>query len=601
MTDVSIKTQQVSIQPASKGCDTPVSNKALLSMNTNDNVIPESECKKRDVKDIESALKLLISGTALTLQDAKDILNYCGYDEQELENADNAKFTQILRFFMFGLKNIPSGKDNIDKKELAMTMLTYKIAVIDKGLGEESAQAFVDKYKEMDLLDILHEKIPSLKGKEIKDITAQELKEIFKAMINKSLAAKQKRNPEAFMDLFMGAIGKCDDKEKAKIFHAFALLLKDEDMKNIIPDIYKKMVATYGNIDELTKLINKIGPKLLRELGFDDETIKILNFESMKDLSPEQMKAIIDSFIQAFEGIDEQDLPILKKVLTSITNNQIDNLSQEELNVLTKYKTLIDNTVNVIAINAQRPELKIQLAEHYKNLFSKLKNIGISDEIFRYTKLWFEQNPNLFDGMDLNDFIKKINEISDNKFSEAIGDTNPENLCQKNNSDESSESNFGLTQRVSAEAFSQSAENIPTLRAQFVEEKEESLIIEKQGNKANENDNRTSIIKSQAIINLEAFNYALAQGFIKIDDAGKEFNKACKSVQLKVISYLQIHKNNRLDLINSWHNSNLASVAANKFNFNSKQIDELVVSIGRKQVMKNNYVQKHKNDKKEKV
>ena len=418
---------------------------------------------ERTQKDVDSALNTIIRNAKISLDDAKKILDYCGYSEEKLLSIDSKEFAQVLKFLIFGLKHISEKNiKDVDKKELAMTVLTYKIAVINHQLDNNDAINFVKKYEKMDLIDILQEKVPSLKGRKIDDISAQELKNIFKKIIESlpSIKNNTNNNSQAYLDMFMGAIGKCDDKEKAKIFHAFALLLKDKDMQNKIPDAYKNMLKTYGNLEELAKMIHKIGPELLRELGFDDKTIQILNFESMKNLDDKQLMAIIDSFTKAFDQIDENDLPILKKVLTSINNGQIENLTDDELRVFAKYKDLIHGTVSAISQISQRPELSEELNKHYKQLFDKLQTLNISNEVFGYVQSFFEQNKNIFQDITKDDFIKKLNKLTDNKYSEAIGDTNPDNLYDK----KSTNKNDDLFKTASPKVIAQSEENIRSIR-----------------------------------------------------------------------------------------------------------------------------------------
>ena len=405
--------------------------------------------------DIDSKLNKIVSNTQLSLKDLKNILNFCGYTEEKLLAMNTTDLEQLCCIIQVALKCVTDKYGNLNKRDLPMALLTTKVAVVQMGIKEsDKLTDFVKENLKKDLLDIIKEQVPSLKDVSIKDISAQQLKEIFKTAIQKSLSPenKNKRDPQIVMDFLMAAISKCDPDEKAKIFHAFALLLKDKDMQEMIPDAYKTVLGSFGNdIKRLNDFITNVGPEILRELGFDETTIKIINLEALNDLSFEQVQGIIKSVVDALDKIDENDLPILRKVLTSINNGTTNELTTEELKILKKYGPLLNTTITVVAGSANRPELKAQLYEHYKPLFDLLEKLGVSEQICAGVNIMYNASPESFKGKSRDDVIKFFNEMTNNKYSEAIGDTNPDNLYKPESS--ASTSDFGLPQRTSTENY----------------------------------------------------------------------------------------------------------------------------------------------------
>ena len=239
--------------------------------------------------DIDSKLNKVIANTQISLNDLKNVLKFCGFDEEKLLSMNSTDLEQLCCMIQVALKCLTDKNGKFNKRDLPMALLTTKVAVVQMGIKDsDKLSAFVKENLKKDLLDIIKEHVPSLKDVSIKDISAQQLKEIFKAAIQKSLSPenKNKRDPQIVKDFFLAALSKCDPDEKAKVFHAFALLLKDKDMKDQIPDAYKSVLGSFGNdIKRLNEFITEIGPEILRELGFDETTIKIINLEAINDLS----------------------------------------------------------------------------------------------------------------------------------------------------------------------------------------------------------------------------------------------------------------------------------------------------------------------------
>ena len=567
------------------------------------NIKDIKQTQQRTQNELDTKLKSIIEDFDISMEEIKKILDYCGYDNDRLLRLYDSEFSKLERCISTAIGFV--SKDcKVNKEALPLTLLNFKFCIVDRGLGSSKAIEEVKANANKDLFDIIQgmaEQNEDLKkilnGRNASELSAEELKNIFKQALNKMFNNKEK-TPEAYMDAFMVALDKCDDKEKAKIFHAFALLLKDDSaMKELVPDMYKKLTTTYGDMKELAKLINKIGPEILGMLGFDKSLISLINLETLKGLDDKQLQGIVDSFLKAFQNIPEEDLPKLKEIIQSINNGNANNLTQEQLNIWKKYAPLIQQTVKFIAQTAQDPNLAERLQKYMEPLMQFLNQSGLETGIMGQVQIYFEQHKDIFNNISKDDFAKLVNKLTNNKYSEAIGDTNPDNLYKKdNNTSENTTKTIGFEQKSNAEEVTVTKNNSENLKAQVTEEPVESITVEPNKRSKTESQPQFNFIKSHIIRNVENFNTALAEGLIKIDDAGKDFNNACKSVQLKVINFLDGQKNKRLDILNKWHNSQLIDVAANKFNFTIEQIEKLQLSIGKKQVMINEYELKHRTD-----
>ncbi len=428
---------------------------------TSDNSVQAQPQNQTKTNDLDSKLKKLVEKTNLTVSQLKEILFKCGFKEEHLNSLQGSKIDELCRMITIAMNCVKDKNGNVDTKKLSMTLILCKIAVVNKGLkSEKEITAFIQDCEKKDLIDIIREKVPSLKNKSIKEISAQELKEALKAAILKAVSpeCRKKRDPQMVMDFFMAALSKCDPEEKAKIFHAFALLFRDKDMKAQVNDpknkdafmeiqeAYKHLLASFENdVEKINEMIRKVGPEILKELGFDEETIKIINLEAMSDLSLEQIQAIVKSLHETFSQIKEDDIPVLKKALAALNSGNLDSLSDKEKDILKQYKPLFEQTISLVALTAIRPELKEKLEEHFRPLLDLLKKMELSDEVYRGVYVLYSNHKEAFSDMSENDFIKKINEISHNEFSSAIGDKNPENLAKTEDNKENF--NFGFGQR----------------------------------------------------------------------------------------------------------------------------------------------------------
>ena len=262
---------------------------------------------KRTMREVELLLKNVISEYDLTLDELKHYLDYCGYDDNTLIGMSDVDIDILCRCIRQAVGFTTRKDGSIDKKELPRKIMAFKFCMVDQKMISSKAIEEVKKNENKDFFDILQNKVNNdprleklkvyLNGRDVHDLTPQELKNIFKHMLQKLFAPDRQKTPEAYIDFFMVSINKCDPDEKGKIFHAFALLLQDEDMKNLVPDMYKKLISTYGDTKKLVDFINKLGPEILEMLGFDKAMISQFNLEALNNLDEDQLKQIVDVFL----------------------------------------------------------------------------------------------------------------------------------------------------------------------------------------------------------------------------------------------------------------------------------------------------------------
>ena len=253
---------------------------------TSNNSVPAQPQNQTKTNDLDLKLKKLVEKTNLTVAQLKEILFKCGFKEENLNSLQGSKLDELCRMITIAMNCVKDANGKVDTKKLSMTLILCKIAVANKGLkSEKDIAAFIQECSNKDLIDIIREKVPSLKNKSIKEISAQELKEVLKTAILKAVSPenRKKRDPQMVMDFFMAALSKCNPEEKAKIFHAFALLFRDKDMKAQyndpknkdafmeIQEAYKHLLSSFENdVEKINEMIRKVGPEILKELGFDE-------------------------------------------------------------------------------------------------------------------------------------------------------------------------------------------------------------------------------------------------------------------------------------------------------------------------------------------
>lgn len=468
-----------------------------IEKETYDDATKKQEQQNRQA--LEKAIKDVIRGTDLTVEDVLKMLSVLASLNTERKELSPEQKTNILsnitKCLRFAIEDCKTENGKVDKDKLRNTFGCYVLLTSNKEKPMTCEQ--VQKMMKMSLVQMIKAQNPALKEKT--EITAKDIADILKSVIHEKLKDKDKLNSmskcpaevkEYIRSLFGAGLEKCSPEEMKLLTEAFIILLKDnslvDEVHTIVEQVCNKLKESP---EELNKFINTTLVQILKKHNFTDDAINRIITSALSDFlakNPDKLEILIQGGIDFLRSLADnpKDLEILLKVLDKHLNPEIDDLSDEELAVLNKYQGQISQLIQVYAQIANKPELAEKFQEKLKELNGLVEQTGIGNYIFNSLQNLFEQNPDLFENFNSkDDFIKKLNEITDNKYSEAIGDTNPENLY--NDASNTQDNNIGMSQRVSYEQIA--------LISNSVSQKQSDLLITTE-------DNEFSLIKDEPAV-----------------------------------------------------------------------------------------------------
>ncbi len=412
------------------------------------------------------------------------------------------------------------------------------------------------------------------------DVLAESLGEVLPLLRKKLESAGMtdgKEDDQAINTLIKHLLLQTKEEDILPIWEAF---VKTADAKKVF-NFTINALDSFADKGKLLEFVGKLKPGALKLLNLNQEEINAIQAIITNKLPEDKMADAIARAKEIISEVISKD-PQLIRVLLKLQDANFDkekaNLTSEEQAVYDKYSAILDElvaTMTGIAASGNQDALN--------EILTPLSELGI-DRFFIYKIAeLLKNNPDLLKNIDAEKVLSTINNATENKYKDLIGEST-EKIMGGDSSNTRSGCGYNTTTK---ENYETAVNNVETLKSQIVEERTDNYTIEKVSGSASEDNFFESFVKTQAIKSVETFNKALAKGLIKIDDAGKDFNNACQSVQFKVLSFLDTQKNRRLDLLNKWHNSSLVDVAVNKFNFTKEQIEELKLSIGKREVLVN--------------
>ena len=401
----------------------------------------ETNKPKRTQADIDKAILEIIKNYDITLEDAKELfrLTRSGLiTDTELENLDDSTFNKYKICLINALKDIAvDGK--VDKNILKQYFIGYKINIVFKGKSVEDARKSIEEFKNSDFIDILRKYDSSLAGRDIKDISPQELKESLKKVI---YIQKEKGSFDKFktsdkkdrmVTYFIALINKCSPEEKSKLFEAFALLTKDADMKETFKEMYNslpELLSSKENKEVLNKILLEVAPLVLKDLGFSQGAIDALNLETISKLSPEQMQNVIGGLAKILDAIDKNDIEPLKRICNLVVNGQIESLTDDDIRLLDKYEGLLSNiSTTLVAVAAKDETGQIEgIKVTLEKLLERVEKFGLkkyiyyrADKICNEIKEKFKDvYEKIFNGLSIEDIYKQLDLLTNNEFSKTI-------------------------------------------------------------------------------------------------------------------------------------------------------------------------------------
>lgn len=468
-----------------------------IKKETIDAATQKYEQQKQEI--LENAIKDVIKGTDLTVNDVLKMLsvleslNTCKnkLPAEEIKN----RLSKIMKCLRFAIEDCKTENGKIDKDKLRNTFGCYVLLTSNKEKPMTCEQ--VQKMMKMSLVQMIKAQNPALKEKT--EITAKDIADVLKSAIQEKLKDKDKLNSmskcpaevkEYIRSLFGAGLEKCSPEEMKLLTEAFIILLKDNALDDEVHIIVSEVCNSLKDKpEELNKFINTTLVQILKKHNFSDDAINRITTSALSDFlakNPDKLEILIQGGIDFLKSLADnpKDLEILLKVLDKQLTQQLDNLSEEELAVLNKYQGQISQLIQVYAQVANKPELAEIFKEKLQELNGLVQQTGLGNYIFNSLQNLYEQNPDLFNNFNSkDDFIKKLNEITDNKYSEAIGDTNPDNLY--NEASNTQDNNIGMNQRFSYEQIA--------LLSNSVSQKQSDLLITTE-------DNEYSLIKDESSV-----------------------------------------------------------------------------------------------------
>ena len=453
------------VDPAQNNADANRAEKAWFSPTSNTSSVENTEQSVDDVKQaqesakqqmIDKAISDTIKGTGLTLDEVKKM--FASFIDNKSSEFNKEALQKALNCLKYAIEDSRDVNGKFDKEKFQKIFGCYVLMTMTSDKKNVSCDD-ARKVMNMSLIQFVTANNPNLKNK--KNITATDVKESLKIFVKKNFTQEKLQElanaPEsaksAIKSMFGMLLDNCKSDEINMLFTAFVMLLQDQDMVQYVPELIKGVCEHLKNdkTGRLQKFLNEDLDNILIKLGFSKDTIKKLKdlglFES---INADNIGDLLTGGLQFLQEINPDELTILIEALNILS--QDGELSKEQINVLEKYKPQLDQLIAVIGKIANNPEL----LQGHEELFQKIQNLlgetGLGDYVFNGIQALFEQSPELFTNCtSKDDLIKILNKLTDNQYGKAVGDTNPENLCKDNSTNETS--GFGMPQRTTEESF----------------------------------------------------------------------------------------------------------------------------------------------------
>lgn len=510
---------------------------------------------KRTQEDVDNKLRTTIQSTKITLDELKKIIESSGYTSDRLLSMDNSEFSVLEICIRNTVQFIMSSGKEYNPQKFKATFAAFKLCMVDAKPGErlnsEQAQVFVANLEEKDLFDILQEQVDKITNvqtptkeskaikdlignKKIKDLTPEELKNVLSALIISKLDKKE-QNPKGMLNFYIALINNCNDDEKPKLFHAFALLLQDKNFQTTILKAFSETAQSFVDSNKLANFVNGDGANILKMLGFSEESINILQHQTYKGLDPQTFEKLLQDVLTAISDFQPEEIEIFFKALTIVESGGDPEkvLEGKEKEIYLKYSEKLNGQIKIIAAGLDRKDLSEDGQNALNEINTAYQNLGLDEYIYKQLNNIYEQNPDLFENFDnKDDFTKKLNEITNNKFGETIGDTNPDNLYHGSNNNETNDAGFGMSQRVSYNditMLTSSVEQRQALLANTSDDDDDDFFLIRNNHRSEEVTNPSQKFKSIANLTAKDLHEGLSKKYIKVGDILDEYENLTQS------------------------------------------------------------------------
>lgn len=423
------------------------------------NIEPLKDNGKSGINDakkqyIDKAISEIIKGTGLTLEEAKKMLAVLNKDNKSL---DAETLTKVLNCLKYAIEDCTlNGK--LDKEKLQKVFGCYVFMTV---MSDKKKMSCDDarKVMNMSLVQFVAAHNPNIKGK--KNLTANDVKESLRIFIKHSFTPQKlqelKEVPESAKNTIKSMFGillsNCKQDELNLLFEAFVMLLQDDDIVEHIPVLITEVCNNLKNdkTGKLKKFLTQDLEKILLGLGFDKQSIqKLKEFGLMQNINENNIEELLNSGLKFLQTIDPKHLPILLEALEASLKGE--KLSRVQIDILDKYKPQLDQLISVIGAIANNPALIKGHEELFKQIQQILQDTKLDNYLYISVQDLFNQYPDLFNNCkDKDDLAKILNKLTDNKFSAAVGDSNPDNLYNGSTSEKTG--NLGFEQTCTSDNY----------------------------------------------------------------------------------------------------------------------------------------------------
>ena len=458
--------QTVYVDSANKNAEVNRNDKALLNCNVSSVDSADNQTSsvsqissKRTQQNVDDLIKKVISGTGLTLEEAKAMIEELAkINGKPLTEVDSQTLIKVLTSLKYSIED-SSVNGKLDKTKLKDIFGCY----VFLSVKSDKKQVDFDKIRKgmkMSLIQLIKNSNPELKNK--KNITPEDVKNTIKLFVKNHMSPEKideyKNQPQEAKNILKSLFGfqlqNCTPEEKKLLFAGFLLAIKDADMVKQAPVLIAKLCESIK--DDKSKLENflkkDLRPMLKELLNVDDSTVdNLIKLGIVENLNADNIEELLLSGLNFLRSIEPQELKILTEALIAHVNGQ--ELLDEQMKVLNKHRDSLSQLIGVIAGIAQKPELLKGHEELMAQIQALLEQKGLDKFVYNDIFALYQNNPEYFNNIQTkDDLVKTLNKITDNKFGEAVGDTNPDNLY-KENPENNETSSLGLAQRTSSENY----------------------------------------------------------------------------------------------------------------------------------------------------
>lgn len=522
----------------------------------------------------------------------------------------------------------PNAFNNCEVENLSARELQNLADALNLAIEHATSDNKLDKEKAVELARKYNTAL--MTGYSIK-----ELKENKNKLNGESISARIER----FFGLEKGAFSKLDDAKKTEYIKRYfngyfqELLAKAKKEGKDIKSVYRLQMRDFGKLlintpDEDKAIFKAAINSLLADNRLDGVFATKASFRTQKALTAwadswtVEEKAALKSTDELGKVISDEDLSAIQVEIGEVQSQEGIEKSHKELN--TKVKVLLQKVENGEELNEQEKLLlaaykslyageNIALTQNnvitdknWKNEFLKQINKDIYEhgseiykDVMNQVKATVEKHPEILQ-MPQEDIVKALDAATDGNYTRVM---NNEEIVAPQVSASSTESrtadaanntySVNYTSEITNTTPQPDTANlynlVNTIQANN-EDKNQKFTVEKTPvlNATSEIYRSTSKFEEYLKTTTQSYTSAMV-------DAGKNFSKLTNPLKEKVLTFVELQKNNRIQLLQRINNSQLTVEASKIFDISSGDLNKLSLATCFKNIIEKNNEKKEAN------